>query len=532
MTTDDQEAKNRWAARHKQKQAERRAKKKRRHSSMAVPNHRVPLLGPADSARGQALHPTSFRDDLVVVSMPVWKIPKPSLARAVKSVLGQTHRNLRLVMISDGETTPSWEGLSEGLLTDPRLVRVRFKENMGPYFHHDVVLRGAPKGSYFAIQDADDESHKQRLEHQLSAVMATGSDACFSPVTNVAADGRRSVARPGLEVGASMGHRADHFGVFQSASLLALGGYHAGFRVGFDTVITSSVALLGRACTTTHALYTRYERDASLTRALSTGHGSRLRESEKEKLRAFWSEVYQAARTSRATGIDRHRTLCAERSRSASQRRELVATVRAQLVTSGEDRPPPASEAFLRNALQVAAAQDGPTVELARWLWRYCEDQRPSVLLCGGSQIVSFALAVYASRTPGVRLCILSHHPERHAGLQALMARGGIDVANAPRLALRVHPRKPRGYRWYDGDLGGLVGSQTVDLAVFAEDGQEGPEGVGPLWHAPQLFTAGSEIFLHGHDWGKSAVEQWRTEREIHPTYHQERDLWKVEVRR
>ncbi len=60
------------------------------------------------------------------------------LRRAVDSILAQTHRNLTLLVINDGNPTPLWPALAD--IDDARLVRFDMDTNRGRYFADGVAI--------------------------------------------------------------------------------------------------------------------------------------------------------------------------------------------------------------------------------------------------------------------------------------------------------------------------------------------------------------------------------------------------------
>src|SRR5207245_3871142 len=100
----------------------------------------------------------------VVACIPYFRCEE-YVKQAVCSLLAQTHKDIVVVVINDGDLeTPPWPELSD--ITDPRLVRFDLAVNYGPYFALEICLR-ATKSPYFLIQDADDWSDLYRVEKLL-----------------------------------------------------------------------------------------------------------------------------------------------------------------------------------------------------------------------------------------------------------------------------------------------------------------------------------------------------------------------------
>ncbi|MCB1787855.1 MAG: glycosyltransferase family 2 protein [Gammaproteobacteria bacterium] len=87
---------------------------------------------------------------------------------AVESILGQTHKELSLVVVDDGSTDATNDILHRLAKTDSRLKVVRNETNLGLAGAANVGLANA-SGDCVARMDADDISLPQRVETQLQA---------------------------------------------------------------------------------------------------------------------------------------------------------------------------------------------------------------------------------------------------------------------------------------------------------------------------------------------------------------------------
>ncbi len=93
----------------------------------------------------------------------------PFLRPAIASVLGQTLRDLELVLVDNGAgLTP--EDLRE-LGRDPRLRWVRFPQNLGIPAGHNAGVAAA-RGEFIALLDHDDLMLPMRLERQVARLQA------------------------------------------------------------------------------------------------------------------------------------------------------------------------------------------------------------------------------------------------------------------------------------------------------------------------------------------------------------------------
>lgn len=104
---------------------------------------------------------------LVSVLIPVFNAGE-YLRPAVLSVIGQSYRNLEIILIDDGSTDGCIENIAD--VEDAR-VKVLRQENQGKSVAMNLALE-AMSGDFYAIQDADDLSAPMRIERQLGAMLA------------------------------------------------------------------------------------------------------------------------------------------------------------------------------------------------------------------------------------------------------------------------------------------------------------------------------------------------------------------------
>jgi glycosyltransferase involved in cell wall biosynthesis len=206
----------------------------------------------------------------------------------VVSLLAQTHHDVAVVVVNDGDPEPPWDVLSD--IQDRRLVRFSLTANRGPYFATDVVLKAATT-PYFLIQDADDWSDPRRLEFLLNALEREHSDLAVSAAPqfvetregNRVVDIRWRIATHKANAGNFIVHhsitsafkyRAPHHGLFRCSSLRAIGGYYAGLKISYDTLLPNLILMLGKISHVPQCLYYRMLRMDSLTHGRQTRSGS------------------------------------------------------------------------------------------------------------------------------------------------------------------------------------------------------------------------------------------------------------------
>lgn len=111
-------------------------------------------------------------DPLLSVVIPVYNVEK-YLDRCMESVLGQTYRNLEIILVDDGSADSSGDMCDAYAAKDKR-VRVIHKENAGTTSARKSGALAAT-GVYITLVDSDDWIEKNMYEDMLDVM--TGSDA-------------------------------------------------------------------------------------------------------------------------------------------------------------------------------------------------------------------------------------------------------------------------------------------------------------------------------------------------------------------
>lgn len=105
---------------------------------------------------------------LVSVIMPAFNAER-YIAEAVCSVLGQSHRDLELIVIDDGSTDGTARILAS--FDDSRVRVLRTNQNRGPGAARNLAL-GSAKGPVCALLDADDRWLTHHLRTMVAALLA------------------------------------------------------------------------------------------------------------------------------------------------------------------------------------------------------------------------------------------------------------------------------------------------------------------------------------------------------------------------
>lgn len=90
------------------------------------------------------------------------------LRPAVLSIVGQTYRNLDIIIVDDGSTDGCLDTITD--LLDDKRIRVFRQANATRPVALNRAL-GLVQGEFYAIQDADDISEPTRIERQLEAIL-------------------------------------------------------------------------------------------------------------------------------------------------------------------------------------------------------------------------------------------------------------------------------------------------------------------------------------------------------------------------
>jgi glycosyltransferase involved in cell wall biosynthesis len=257
---------------------------------------------------------SSSKDLAVTASVPYFNA-RAYIRRAVESLLAQTHRDLTVIVVNDGDPNPPWDLLAD--IDDPRLIRFNLDLNYGPYFSHHIVF-AATDTPFFLVQDADDWSTLTRVSALLHALRSEGSDLAFSAWQQYRADEYGQLQRdsirwrrrqPGDPLLAPPGqrelflfdallnehfvNRAAHHGIFRREALESLGGYYAGFRMNYDTLLTNFLLMTGRVSFVDEPLYQYVIRPDSLSHSQATGVRSAIRIATKQRLAAMYREAFE-----------------------------------------------------------------------------------------------------------------------------------------------------------------------------------------------------------------------------------------------
>ena len=113
---------------------------------------------------------------LVSVIVPVYKV-EPYLRRCIDSIVGQTYRNLEIILVDDGSPDHCGTICDEYALRDSR-IKVIHKENDGLSSARNAGLDIA-NGEYIGFVDSDDHTASQMYERLVVTAIANDADIVF-----------------------------------------------------------------------------------------------------------------------------------------------------------------------------------------------------------------------------------------------------------------------------------------------------------------------------------------------------------------
>lgn len=109
-----------------------------------------------------------MQEPLVTVIVPVYNI-KEYLTRCVHSIIGQTYKELEIILVDDGSTDGSGQLCDELAKEDVR-IRVFHKENGGSSSARNLAIDNA-KGDYLGFVDSDDYIEPDMYELLVGAIL-------------------------------------------------------------------------------------------------------------------------------------------------------------------------------------------------------------------------------------------------------------------------------------------------------------------------------------------------------------------------
>lgn len=127
-----------------------------------------------------------MKDPLVSVTLCVFN-GENDVANAIEDVLGQTYRNIELILSNDASTDGTLEILRR-YASDPRVRIFDQPRNLGFLANKNAAISKA-RGDYITQQDHDDRSAPTRIERQVEEIRRSGLNICACGVRRLRRDG-------------------------------------------------------------------------------------------------------------------------------------------------------------------------------------------------------------------------------------------------------------------------------------------------------------------------------------------------------
>ncbi|HIG31247.1 MAG TPA: glycosyltransferase [Verrucomicrobiales bacterium] len=473
------------------------------------------------------------------------------LRRAVDSILAQTHRNLTLLVINDGNPTPLWPALAD--IDDARLVRFDMDTNRGRYFADGVAI-AATDAPYYLIQDADDWSEPRRIERLLACLQGGAYNGAMSAFRNYhrSSGSYQDIHFSQISLSREFKHRITHYCLYRTEALRAIGGYYGGFRIADDTMIMNLQLMTGKIAISDEVLYHRQYRGDSLEHAPATGICSPERCRVHDLLRKSYADIYSVYLQSKGDAAEREK-LCAHirqvRRRHVSSHDikalEQAAKDLAAILGGGKTQPltvttevasPPRPETKADPARANRSSSEleprptarqllyDPRLRWTGWsmtrlsaghLCDRLEALKPMRILELGSGTTTAMLAAFAAET-GAKLVTLEHKPNFLEKTRNLLA--SLNLADAVDLCLApLAPFRHKNTEWmfYDRVPPGPYDFVLIDGPPKNVGRQAGLFGI-----RPELAPRWEIWFDDGaRDHEKECIALWQRHFDFEATY-------------
>ncbi len=127
------------------------------------------------------------------------------ISKSIESVLGQTYKNIELIVVDDGSSDNTEKELKK--IADDRFKYVMLEKNSGMCAARNAGTNVA-KGSYIAIHDSDDIWDLEKLEKQYEHMKITDSDLSFCKMRRINMEGKEQIVpNEDIEIGDGLYHQ-------------------------------------------------------------------------------------------------------------------------------------------------------------------------------------------------------------------------------------------------------------------------------------------------------------------------------------
>lgn len=114
-----------------------------------------------------------MNETIVSILVPVYNV-EAYLPKCIDTIIGQTYRNLQVVMIDDGSKDGSWKVMQEYAARDAR-IEIYHQENQGVASTRNHLLEKV-RGEYVLFVDSDDWIEPEMVEYLLTNIQVEDAD--------------------------------------------------------------------------------------------------------------------------------------------------------------------------------------------------------------------------------------------------------------------------------------------------------------------------------------------------------------------
>lgn len=230
---------------------------------------------------------------LVSIIMPAWNAAA-TIEHAAGSILGQSWRNIELLIVDDRSDDDTWAIIQAIAARDDRVRAIRNTVNVGPYVSKNIALRAA-RGEWLTGHDADDWALPDRIERHVRAAGHRGLAASVTDMVRVRNTGQITHLN-GITTFCFDGvaRRASISCMFDAQTLRGDLGFWDSVRYGGDSeMIARTQALLGDRFAFVHDIgMICLNHETSLTNSATSGVGDIGMAPSRVAYKKCWKDLY------------------------------------------------------------------------------------------------------------------------------------------------------------------------------------------------------------------------------------------------
>ena len=133
-----------------------------------------------DSARQAVAEDQNAKQPIASIIIPTHN-SEAFLPECLESALGQTLRDIEVIVVDDCSTDGTTETIESYARDDERVRVLKLEENKGPGIARNIGIDAA-KGTYLYFLDSDDYCDRRLLEKAIAHIEETQADICAFPI--------------------------------------------------------------------------------------------------------------------------------------------------------------------------------------------------------------------------------------------------------------------------------------------------------------------------------------------------------------